>query len=261
LSKTDLVRASRDGDQFHYYWAARQCLLLLSPSANLKAISIEGPSQSETDPEEPITVGEEKIDVAEYYGSENLEEATLIRYIQVKHSTVRINEVWQPSELEETINRFAERYMAIRKHLGVSDLTGKLEFQFVSNRPISPDFLAAIRCSAEGITDQYTENVKKLERFTHLAGAELSLFSKLLFLEGNHAGLLDQQNLLSQDTRYYLPDSDTEAPLLLKELVNKKALTASADNHSITKIDVFRALKTDESSFTVVLLPAPFGPA
>jgi hypothetical protein len=29
MTSADLVRSSRDGDQFHYYWAARQCLKLL----------------------------------------------------------------------------------------------------------------------------------------------------------------------------------------------------------------------------------------
>ena len=32
-----LVRPSRDGDQFHYLWAARRCLLLLSPEQGLKS--------------------------------------------------------------------------------------------------------------------------------------------------------------------------------------------------------------------------------
>jgi hypothetical protein len=42
MSKTNLVRPSRDGDQFHYLWAARRCLRLLSAQSDLVAISIEG---------------------------------------------------------------------------------------------------------------------------------------------------------------------------------------------------------------------------
>ena len=87
MSNTDLVRASRDGDQFHYLWAARRCLLLLSSNATLKAVTIEGPSKSETEESVPVVAGEELIDVGEYYGSESLEQATLFRYIQLKHST------------------------------------------------------------------------------------------------------------------------------------------------------------------------------
>uniref|UniRef100_UPI001D0DD4D6 hypothetical protein n=1 Tax=Klebsiella pneumoniae TaxID=573 RepID=UPI001D0DD4D6 len=51
----------------------------------------------------------------------------------------------------------------------------------------------------------------------------------------------------------YLPDLDTEAPLKLTELVNRKALTESAANPSITRMDVLRALGVDETD----LFPAP----
>ena len=37
MTSTDLVRSSRDGDQFHYHWAARQCLKLLHPGSGLGA--------------------------------------------------------------------------------------------------------------------------------------------------------------------------------------------------------------------------------
>ena len=47
MAETDLLRTSRDGDQFHYYWAARQCLGLLAPGSSLVAVSIEGVSERE----------------------------------------------------------------------------------------------------------------------------------------------------------------------------------------------------------------------
>ena len=144
MSKTNLVRASRDGDQFHYWWAARRCLLLISPIASLKAITIEGASLSETDAEEHITAGEELIDVGEYYGSESLEEATLIRYIQVKHSTVRTDKAWTPSSGKD-IEGIRRRYKGTSTASSYSNLGSKLEFWFVSNRPIGTKFLEAIR--------------------------------------------------------------------------------------------------------------------
>lgn len=42
----DLVRFSRDGDQFHYSWAARRCLKLLS--SDLLAVTIEAASSADT---------------------------------------------------------------------------------------------------------------------------------------------------------------------------------------------------------------------
>lgn len=253
MAETNLVRPSRDGDQFHYWWAARRCLLLLSPGASLRAITIEGASPSEAAAEDRITTGEELIDVGEYYGSEHRERATLIRYIQLKHSTLRADEAWTPSGLEKTLSGFAERYKALQEHPNTIDLNGKLEFWFVSNRPINTEFLEAIYDAAEGIPARHVENLQKIERFTCLSGTALASFCKLLRLEGNHEGLWDQENTLVQDFSHYLPIADVDAPLQLKELVTKKALTASADNPAITRMDVLRALKTDESC----LFPAP----
>lgn len=90
MSNSILVRASRDGDQFHYLWAARRCLQLLSPSSEIVAITIEGVSPAEEPlAEEQVEAGEEAIDVAEYQGSTDFSKASLLRYIQLKHSRFR----------------------------------------------------------------------------------------------------------------------------------------------------------------------------
>ena len=67
-AKSDGVRYTRAGDQFHYRWAARRCLALLEHSTDLVYITIEGISVEETSDDNSQT-GEEVIDVAEYYGS------------------------------------------------------------------------------------------------------------------------------------------------------------------------------------------------
>jgi hypothetical protein len=253
VSGSNLVRPSRDGDQFHYLWAARRCLLLLSPDASLKAVTIEGASPSEAASAGHIPIGEELIDVAEYYGSENLEHATLIRYIQLKHSTLRADEAWTPSGLKRTLTGFALRYKDLQQRLRVVGIYGKVEFWFVSNRPINTDFLEAVHDAAEGVPPRHADDLKKLEKFTSLSGRALTAFCKLLRLEGSQEGLWDQRNLLAQDVSYYLAGADVDVPVQLKELVTKKALSESADNPVITRMDVLRALKTDESR----LFPAP----
>ena len=63
----------------------------------------------------------------------------------------------------------------------------------------------------------------------------------------------DQRNILFQEASEYLPGSDVDAPMQLKELVTRKALSESEQNPLIEKTDVLRALKTDENS----LYPAP----
>src|SRR5207245_361169 len=128
MSNSDLVRFSRNGDQFHYLWAVRRCLLLLSPTSDLVAVSIEGASTAENAPGESLDAGEELIDVGEYYGSEAVEKATLIRYVQLKHSTQRAGEPWTASGLEKTLRGFADRYKALEQLLGAGTFDGKLEF-------------------------------------------------------------------------------------------------------------------------------------
>lgn len=254
MSVTKLVRASRDGDQFHYVWAARRCLLLISPSASLKVITIEGASPSEVaESRDHIEAGEEVIDVGEYYGSASFEEAKLVRYIQVKHSTLRCDTAWKPSELEKTFRNFAERYKAFKKKFRTINIDEKLEFLFISNRRISNDFSGSIQDIVEGNPARHADSLKKVEKYTGLSGDALVNFCSLLRLEGNQDGLWEQHNSLIQDVSKYLPDVDVDAPIHLKELVTRKALSASTGSPEITKMDVLRALKTDESR----LYPAP----
>src|SRR5438270_11898730 len=113
MSKTNLVRPSRDGDQFHYLWAARRCLQLLSAHDDLVAISIEGPSPGERAGESSAIAGEEVIDIAEYFGSEDFQKARLVRYMQLKHSTLHATEPWSASGLENTVKGFVKRYQAL----------------------------------------------------------------------------------------------------------------------------------------------------
>ncbi len=56
-----LVKYSREGDVFHYRWAARRCLKLINPRSPLKSVVIEGSKEN-------ALAGEYVIDVADYEG-------------------------------------------------------------------------------------------------------------------------------------------------------------------------------------------------
>jgi hypothetical protein len=249
MSKTDLVRFSRDGDQFHYLWAARRCLRLLSTQSDLVAITIEGPSPEEHAGQPPALAGEQVIDIAEYFGSEEIGRASLVRYMQLKHAT----EPWTASGLEKTLRGYSARYVELQKTHAKSNLDGKLQFWFVTNRPISADVLEAVEDAANEATPRHPAELKKLERFTRLTGGELAAFCRLLHFEDRQDDYWDQRNILFQDVQGYLPDADVDAPLKLKELVIRRALSEGSSNPTITEMDVLRALDTDESR----LFPAP----
>ena len=246
------VRPSRDGDQFHYLWAARRCLKLLCADSGLVALSIEGSSPAEHPGAEPIDAGEELIDVAEYYGSEDIDRAHLVRYMQLKHSTLHASDPWTASGLEKTIRGFSKRYADLRKVHAAADLAKKLEFWFVTNRPISARIVETVADTSVNATSRHSDELKKLQQFTGLAGDELAVFCELLRFEDRQDNYWHQRNILFQEVSGYLPDADVDAPTQLKELVTRRALSESEQNPTITKIDVLRALNTDES----LLFPA-----
>ncbi len=137
--------------------------------------------------------------------------------------------------------------------VSVDALSAKLQFWFVTNRPIGSDFAEAVADSAAGAVPRHPDELQKLEQVTSLSGESLTTFSRLLHFEDRQDDYWDQRNILSQDVRTYLPDADVDAPLKLKELVTRRALSEGEKNPTITKMDVLRALSTDEN----LLFPAP----
>lgn len=246
MSKSDDVRFTRDGDQFHYLWAARRCLRLLAPSSNLASVTIEGASQTELPTGDEISAGEEVIDVAEYYGSTSLVEATCVRYVQLKHSTVNSTDEWTMSGLAVTLKGFAKRFQELVAKLGSEKTNKKVGFVFATNRPISEDVHHAIEDARDGHFPRDAQASRGLAKYSGLNGGELAAFCALLSVESEHAGFLAQRKALASDLRGYLPDGDSEAFLEIKELVTRKATSEYSDNPSITKLDILRTLGTDE---------------
>lgn len=253
MANTNLVRPSRDGDQFHYLWAARRCLSLLDSRSGLVAVAIEGASQSEAPGRKHLEAGEELIDVAEYYRSEDISQARRITYIQLKHSTYRASEAWTLSGVEKTLSGFSDRYREILKNFDKPHMQNKVTFCFASNRPIQPQLLEAVADAANACAPRHADILSRLKEITRLDGQDLSVFCGLLRFKGNEEGYWEQRNILFHDVSGYLSDLDVDAPVQLKELVTRKALTESAENPTITKFDVLRALKVDEHD----LFPAP----
>ena len=248
----DLVRSSRDGDQFHYAWAARQSLKLMSVQSGLTAVTIEGASTIDKDGPDGL-VGDELIDVGLYFGSEAPEDATAVRYVQLKHSTRRTGLSWTPGELEKTLAGFGARYRSRLRKYGAAFAAGRVRFQFISNRRFSKPILTSLRELAKGAAPTHTDTAESLVRFTGLKGKQVQAFFSLLDLDGSQPGVWSQRNLLNEELRGYLPDADVDGPVQLKELVTRKATSEFTTNPTIRREDVLRALKATELD----LFPAP----
>lgn len=251
MAKHDLVRPSRDGDQFHYHWAARQCLALLPGTGDLVAVTIEGPSAIEADGS--LEAGDELIDVGLYYGSEALEDARCVRYIQLKHSTRHALEAWTASGLEKTIRGFAQRYVNLLERLPVAELKRKVRFEFTTNRPIDSKLREALDDLANAVAPRHPNLSQAVVAYANIDEAQVADFFQLFSADGGAPSLWAQRNLLFQDISTYLPEADYDSPVQLKELVTRKATTEFEKDPSIRRYDVLRALKVSESD----LLPAP----
>jgi hypothetical protein len=251
-SGQDLVRPSRDGDQFHYHWAARQCLQLLPGATDLVAVTVEGPSTAE-DPSNTIYEGEELIDVGLYYGVETRDQARLVRYIQLKHSTRETSKPWTASGLKKTLEGFAERYTELLEHFPLDEIVRRFQFEFTTNRPIDLTVRESLEDLASGAVSRHPNVRKLLLRYSGLTGNRAREFFTVFTATGGEQDLWAQRNLLAQDLSYYLPDADYETPIQLKELVTRKATTEFETDPSIRRHDILRALKTSEEQ----LSPAP----
>lgn len=252
MEKQNSVGPSRSGDQFHYQWAARQCLGLLAGADGLVAVAIEGASLDEGDAS--TSVGDEVIDVGLYYGSEDVTVSKSIRYVQLKHSSKHAHAPWTASGLKGTIEGFAGRFKELEASLGLDVLAKKVRFIFLTNRPMDGAVLEALVDIAAGATaPRHREIDKLLKRYAASAGSNVQSFFAAFSVEAGEPDLWEQRNLLSQDLSAYLSEPDTEAALQLKELITRRATDEGAKDCSVRLYDVLRALRVTE----IDLLPAP----
>jgi hypothetical protein len=172
----ELVRYSRAGDVFHYRWAARRCLQLIYPNTNLQRFFVEGSLERHR-------AGEYVIDVSEYSCHNSEEQVT---YFQLKHSTTRIDQPFQLSDLKDTIEGFAKRFRDLKRNaIGIR----KVKFSLITNRPVAVGFKDGIRAIA---TRQLVKQnfQKTLEKYSGLKTKRLREFCSALDLidgEGNYS--------------------------------------------------------------------------
>lgn len=224
------VGPSRDGDQFHYSRASRLCLELLEASSDLKVVSVEGISKQDS-----VSAGIESIDLALYYGSASLPTARLVRYRQLKHSTLHVDKEWTASGLRKTLKDFADRFKALVDRFGIKHVCERFAFEFETNRPVSSRVDQALADLSQGMQGR---DARYISRVTGLAPADLQAFASLFRPITRVEGFLEQRALLNRDLRAYLPDNDKDAAIALRELVARKATSEFKFDHEIRREDV-----------------------
>ena len=230
--ENELVRYSRAGDAFHYRWAARRCLRMIYPKSLLSYIVIEGSGSKEQE-----LAGEYVIDVAEYSDSAE-KDSQEIAYFQLKHTTVRKEQPFDLSDLEDTIKGFAKRYS--EHFIGDNEDPNPptVTFSIVTNRPIAESFKRNIlTVASNGIVN--TRFQSTLERYTDLKNGDLVKFcSSLKFADGE--GDYDAQRYQLHAEISQLLAGTVESALIdsIINLVQEKALPNS--NGRILREDILK---------------------
>lgn len=245
----DTVRPSRDGDQFHYLWAARRCLRLIDPKSDLVAVSIEGVSEREREKSARAAEGENVVDVAEYFGSSDPGQARLVRYVQLKHSTRRADNPWNFSDLMSTWKGFVKRFEALHAE-GVS---GAVKMVLETNRPISRSLSDTVEDIAKGGPERHKKTAASMRARLHLSPEKLKAFCGSLELVASIPNYHAQRSKLSRELRYFTASRDPTVAIVLKELITRKALSESSLSKTIRKTDVLAQLEVEEED----LFPAP----
>jgi hypothetical protein len=245
VTSADLVRSSRDGDQFHYYWAARQCLKLLRSDSGLVGVSIEGSS-----PLDAVAAGEYVVDIAEYYGTLEPKTAEKIVYRQLKHSTEHADEAWTVSGLKRTLEGFGEKFADLNRT--VPGLTDRVEFDFVSNRPVDAAVMQALNAIGQGIAPADARIAGYIHRYLKLSADLERQFCRQFKIDARAPALLRLTDLFGQGVAALLPGAANDGPLRLKEAVSARA-TSLEPNRLITRDTVLVALGASPDQ----LLPAP----
>jgi hypothetical protein len=262
VTSTDLVRSSRDGDHFHYYWAARQCLKLLLPGSGLAAVSIEGSSPQDPgaadkqaaddgdDDDDDDPTGEYVVDIAEYYGDVAPERASKVIYRQLKHSTEHADQAWTVSGLKKTLKGFGRRFSTLGD---VSPgLRERVSFEFVSNRPVDDTVLRALSDIGQGASPASPKTAGYIRTYLGLSDDLARQFCQQFKVDTRAPGLLQLAHLFQQDVGALLPGAPNDAPLRLKEDIARRATSLGPDP-VVTAGAVLAALGASRDQ----LLPAP----
>ncbi|OYV49080.1 MAG: hypothetical protein B7X10_02275, partial [Burkholderiales bacterium 21-58-4] len=196
--KIDKVRASRDGHEFHEAWTARKATQLLWPDTDLTAIAVEGPSPEDQAGAPAATV--EVADLTFYYGRRpSFEEAARTTFAQFKYSIADQDKDFRAFHANKTVEKFGETYRAFKRKYGAEAVESKLDFQLVTNQPVSDSLLKAIESLATGVnpTGDIKEQAEQFKAASGLSGKPLAAFARKLKIIGRSGHLPQMKDELA----------------------------------------------------------------
>lgn len=174
--------ASNAGDDFHLIWACKKILKILEPNSQLTAVSVEGPSWSDSIQD----IDETKlysIDLAEYYGGKDFSNAESVIFSQLKYSAFCMDKTWTVSELCTNTNKEKKKNNSIIRRLAdtyneyckkYTSVDRKLVLKLVSNRSLSSGLAKHLAdCKALLMKKKYKRTADLLKNLDKECGADI----------------------------------------------------------------------------------------
>lgn len=245
--KIDKVRASRDGHEFHEAWTARKATQLIWPNTDLIAIAVEGPSPTDQAGASAATV--EVADLTFYYGRRpNFKDATRTTFAQFKYSIADQNKDFRAFNAKKTVEKFGATYRLFKRKYGAKAVEVKLDFQLITNQPISDSLLQAIEATATGTSTSgdVRGQAEQFKEASGLSGKPLAAFARKLKIIGRSGSLPQTKDELASLLVDWSATNDPIAAARLgklRELVRDKAGYAGTDRNLIRRTDVLSALQ------------------
>lgn len=240
-------RASRDGHEFHEAWTARKAMQLLWPDSDLTAIAVEGPSPSDQAGVSAATV--EVADLTFYHGERpNFKDASRTTFAQFKYSIADQDNDFRASNAKKTLNKFGETYRSFKKKYGAKAVEDKLDFQLITNQPISDSLLQAIEATATelSVSGDVKAQAEQFKTASGLSGKPLAAFARKVKIIGRSGSLPQTKDALTNLLVDWSATSDSIATARLgklRDLVRNKAGYAGTNRNLIRRTDVLAALQ------------------
>lgn len=148
------ARESNAGDDFHFLWASQQVLQLLDHRSSLRRVTVEALAAAD-DPDDDF----EAIDVAEYYGGDNLTDAKRVVASQLKYSFTHPQKPWTAARLcrlrrpgRSVLRDLAGLYQRLVDDRSRELVVDKITIKLVSNQPPEALLLDGITAASNLLT-------------------------------------------------------------------------------------------------------------
>lgn len=256
---------SNAGDDFHVLWSIRKSLELLNTDDfALKAIAVEGVLSSEAkklDPTGALFLG---VDITEYFGGENFQDANSVIFSQLKYSTRHANANWTLRAISKANKNKKDPFSGSIIHrlscvfstyLNASDrhiVLQKAKLKLVSNRNIAKEaatlindvqnYLQATKSTTlaklKSKFPQHTQGLDLLKNASKLKANDFIDFLKLLDFSdcGSDSRFVQKQKAVETIVQFVSFSGSQFAELNV--FVRDKMMPENRTNNLITDKDV-----------------------